>query len=77
MGKLFLAFAFCACVFVGCESSASKSTVRTDPEGKISSEVVKHEVKTDLPVEKWGDKLLEGQREEELGKPLTDEGGTQ
>ncbi len=69
MSRLFLVFAFCAFVFVGCESSASKSTVRTDTEGKTSSEVVEHKVKTDLPVEEWGTELLK--------KKDSTEGGTE
>lgn len=61
---------FAAVLFVGCESSASKSTVRTDTEGKTSSEVVEHKVKTDLPVEEWGTELLKKKED-------STEGGTE
>ncbi len=59
---------FLGLFIVGCETSAKKSVVTTTEEGKESSVVIEHVVKTDLPVEEWTDKMIEAANKREERK---------
>lgn len=63
---------FLSIMLAGCETTASKSTVKTDSEGKTSSEVVEHKVKTDLPVEKITQQMIDAAKEREEQKEVAE-----
>lgn len=78
MSRLFLAFAFCAFVLVGCKTTAGVLTTKTDKEGNVTSEGKKYETGTDLDVQSMTDKLLkqleeQKAREEEMADELREE----